>query len=92
MKDKLSERIMKVFVALRLKMCSYLPDDGYVDKEAMGTKKSAAKQEIQFEDYKNCLENNKIILKSQQRFRSEAHNVFSKTAIKVALSNNNVQR
>lgn len=35
------------------------------------------KQEIKFKDYKNCLENDKTILKSQRRFRIEAHNTFT---------------
>ena len=30
-----------------------------------------------FNDYKNCLFKNKIILESQKRFRSEAHCVYS---------------
>ena len=31
-----------------------------------------------FNDYKNCLINIEIVLKSQQRFKSEAHNVLVK--------------
>ena len=34
-------------------------------------------QKIKFEDYKNCLKNDKTILKLQQRFRIEAHNMFT---------------
>ena len=30
-----------------------------------------------FNDYKNCLFKNEIILESQKRFRSEAHCVYS---------------
>ena len=40
-------------------------------------------QEIKFEDYKNCLENVKTILKLQQRFRIEAHNTFTEKVSKL---------
>ena len=32
--------------------------------------------------------NNKVILKSQQRFKSEAHNVYTEEVNKIALSSN----
>ena len=48
------------------------------------------KQEIQFEDYKNCLENNKIILILQKSFRSETCNIFIEKVNKIALSSNNI--
>ena len=35
---------------------------------------------------KNCLLNNEIILKSQQRFKSEAHNVYTEEINKIVLS------
>ena len=39
-------------------------------------------------DYKKCLVNNEITLKSQQRFKSEAHNVYTEEINKIALSSN----
>ena len=33
---------------------------------------------LKFEDYKNCLQNKKMILKSKQRFKSELYNVLPK--------------
>ena len=68
------------------KMYSYLTDDGYVNKKAKGAKKCVAKNEIRFEDYKDCLENNKIILKLQQRFRNEVHIVFTEKVNQTALN------
>ena len=59
-----------------------------VIKKAKRTKKCVIKQILKLEDYKNCLKHNKIILKSQQRFKSEAHNVFTEEINKVALSSN----
>ena len=66
---------MTEFVALRPKPYSYLMDDGHNDKKAKGTKKCLIKWILTFNDYKNCLLKNKIILKSQRRFEGEAHNV-----------------
>ena len=43
-------------------------------------------------DYKDCLLNNEIILKSQQRFKSEAHNVYIAEINKIALSSNHDKR
>ena len=64
MKDELRENIMTEFVALRPKTYSYLVDDGGSDKKAKGTKKCVIKQRLKFNDYKDCLLNNEIILKS----------------------------
>ena len=57
-------------------------------KKAKGTKKCVIKRILRFNDYKNCLLNNEVILKSQQRFKSKTHNVYSKEINKIALSCN----
>ena len=42
-----------------------------------------------FKNYKDCLFNNKIILKSQQqRFKSDHHNVYTDQINKITLSSN----
>ena len=41
---------------------------------------------------KKYLLNNKIILKSPQRFKSEAHNVYTEEINKIALSSNDDKR
>ena len=64
MKDELGGKIMTEFVALRPKTYPYLMDNGNSDKKAKGTKKCVIKQRLKFDDYKNCLLNNEIILKS----------------------------
>lgn len=46
MKGKLNGKMIKKFVALRPKIYSYMTDDGYVHKEAKGTKKCAIKQNL----------------------------------------------
>ena len=73
MKDELGGQIMTEFVALRPKTCSYLTDDCEEDKKAKGTKKCVIKRRIKFNDYKDCLLNNEIVFKSQQRFKNGRH-------------------
>ena len=66
MKDKLGGKIMTEFAALKPKKYSYLMDDGGSDKKAKGTKKCVIKRRLKLNDYKDCLLNNEIVLKSQQ--------------------------
>ena len=75
MKDELGEKIIAEFVTLRPKTYSYLTDDCKEDKKAKGTKKCVIKRMIKFNDYKNCLLKDQVILKSQQRFISKKHDL-----------------
>ena len=68
MRDELGGKIMTEFCGLRPKTYSYLMDDDGSDKKGKGTKRCVIKQRLRFNDYKDCLLNNEIILKSQQRF------------------------
>ena len=53
----LGGKIMKGLFGLRTKAYSYLIDDDSEDKKAKDTKKCVIKkQQLKFEDYKNCLE------------------------------------
>ena len=45
-----------------------------------------------FKNYVDCLFNDKIILKLQQRFKSDCHNVYAEQINKIALSSNNDKR
>ena len=54
--------------------------------------KMCNKKILKFNDYKNCLLNNEIILKSQQRFKSEADNVFTEEINKITLTSNDDKR
>ena len=92
MKDKLGGKIMTEFAALRPKTFSYLMDDGKSDEKAKGTKICVIKKILKFNDYKNCLLNNEIILKSKQRLKSEAHNVYIGDINKIELSSNGDKR
>ena len=50
------------------------------------------KRRLLFENYADCLVNDKIILKSQQRFKSDYHNVYTEQINKIALSSNDDKR
>ena len=65
MKDELGGKIITDFVTLRPKTYSYLTGDGKIDKKAKGTKKCLIKRMIKFDDYKKCLLNDEVLLKSQ---------------------------
>ena len=92
MKDELGGKIVTEFVALRPKNYSYLMDDDSEAKKAKGTKKCVIKRMLRFLDYKGCLLNNEIILKSQKRFKCERHNVYTEEFNKIALSSNDDKR
>ena len=83
---------MKEFVGLRAKTYSYLMDDDSEHKKAKGTKKCVIKRELMFKNYKDWLFNDKTILKSQQRFKSDCHNVYTEQINKIALSSNDDKR
>ena len=50
------------------------------------------KRRLNFGDYKDSLLNNEIILKSQQRFKSERHNIYTEEINKIVLSSNGDKR
>ena len=77
---------MKDFCALRATTYSYLMDDDSEVEKAKGTKKCIIKREFMFENYKNCLLNGDVILKSLLRFKSDRHKVYAKEVNKIALS------
>ena len=53
-------------------------------KKAKGTKKCVRKRRLMFQIYKDSLFNDKIMLKSQQRFKSGYHDVYTKKSIKLS--------
>ena len=61
-------------------------------KKAKGTKKCVIKKMLNFKDYKKCLFDNERMLKSQQRFKSENHEVYRENINKIALSSNDDKR
>ena len=47
---------------------------------------------INFNDYKNCLLKDKVLLKSEERFISKKHDVYTEDINKIALSNDDDKR
>ena len=86
MKDELGGDIITEFVGLRPKAYSYITNDFIEMKKAKGTKKCVIKKMLRFEDYKKFLFSNGKVLKSQQRFKSENHEVYTENINKIALS------
>ena len=91
-KDELVGKIMKEFCALRAKTYAYLMDDDIEKKKAKGTKKSIIKRRLMFENYKDSLFKNNTILRSQLRFKSGLHNMYTEEVNKIALNSNHDKR
>ena len=67
-------------------------DDNNEKKKAKGLKKCDIKRRLMFENYKDSLFNNKTILKSQLRFKSDHHDVYTEEVNKIALNSNDDKR
>ena len=100
-KDEIGGKIMTKFVALRAKTYSFLIDkytyEDYekniiVNKKAKGTKKCVVKRKTLFTNYLDSLFKNKVLHRSQQRFRSDHHKVYTEDVNKIALSSNDDKR
>ena len=69
-----------------------MTDDFEEDKKAKGTKICVIKRMIRFDDYKKCLLNDEVVLKSQKRFKSKGHDVYTENINKIVLSSNDDKR
>ena len=88
LKDKLGGKIMKEFCALRAKIYTYLMDDDSEKKKAKGIKRCVIRRRLMFENYEDSLFNNRTLLKSQLRFKSDHHNVYTKEVNNISLNSN----
>ena len=52
------------------------------NKKAMGTKKRIVKRELMFKNYKDSLFNDEVLIRSQQRLRSDHHRVYTEEVIR----------
>ena len=86
MKDELVGDIITEFVALGPKAYLYITNNFIEMKKAKGTKKCVVNKMLRFKDYKKCLYYNGKVLKSQQRFKSENHVVYTESINIIALS------
>ena len=73
---------MTEFCTLRAKAYAYKLDDVTEHKKSKGTKKCIIKRELMFQNYKDSLFSDEVIIKSQQRFRSYNHKVLLKKLIR----------
>ena len=87
-KDELGGKIRKEFCAPRAKTYSYLKDDDSEEKKAKGTNKCIIKCRVKFKDYYDSVFENKTILRSQLRFKSDHHIIYTQKINKIAISSN----
>ena len=57
-------------------------------KKGKGTKKCVIQRRLMYDNFTDCLFNNKIILKSQRRFKSDYHEVYTDEVNKITISSN----
>ena len=91
-KDELGGKIMKEFCGPRDKTYANLINDDSEKKQAKETTKCIIKRRIRFKDYPYSLFNNNIILRSQLRFKSNLHIMYTEKVNKIAISSNDDKR
>ena len=91
-KDELKGKIMTENCNARAKTYAFRYDNDKENKKAKGTKKCAIKKDLTFENYKESVFKNKIIMRSQLRFKSDHHNVYTVEINKIAISRNDEKR
>ena len=67
-------------------------DNESENKKAKVVKRCIVKRRLMFENYKDSLFNNKTIMRSQLRFKSDHHNVYTDEVNKVALNSSDNKR
>ena len=85
-KDEASGKQIAEFVGLRAKLYSYRVEESYEEKKCKGVKKAVIKKTITFNDYKNCLFDNKPAMRKMNVIRSHLHTMYTETVNKIALS------
>ena len=88
-KDECGGKIMQEFVGLRSKLYSYKMYEDIEYKRCKGVKQSVVKNEITFEDYKDCLFGGLADgkqMRTMNVIRSHRHGVYTEQVNKIALS------
>ena len=85
-KDEMGGEVIVSYVGLRPKLYSYVTLSKKEEKKAKGVKKPVIKNQLKFEEYKECLFNKSILRKEQYNIRSYDHEVFTEKINKIALS------
>ena len=91
-RDELDGKVMTEFCAPRAKTYAFAWGEDKETKKAKGTKKCVIKKHLMLEDYKRSIFNNEDIIRSQLRFKSDHHNVYTEEINKVAISSNDDKR
>ena len=91
-KDELGGKIITEVIAIRPKTYAHLTDDDIEHKKAKGTKKCVIKREIVFENYTDFFLNSKNVYRSQQKFKTYNHDVYTEEVNKIVLSSNDDKR
>ena len=91
-KNELGGKIMKEFCALRAKTYTYLMEDNSKMEKAKGVTRCAIKRRLMFENYNDSLFNNKTIMRSQLRFKSDHRNVYTEEVNTIPLNRNDNKR
>ena len=91
-KDEMNGKIMIENYNARAKTYAFKLDDDKETKRAKGTKKCVIKKDLTFENYKESVLKNKIIMRSQLRFKSDHHNVYTEEIDKIEISSNDDKR
>ena len=88
--DKKAKGTKKCVIKRKLKFENYKNclEATQLDNKTNYPEKNEINLESLKEDHKEFIKNNKLILKTQQRFKSERHNVFTEEINKIILSSN----
>ena len=70
----------------RAKTYAYLLDDDNEIKKAKGVKRCVIKHRLMFENYRDSLFNNNMIMCSQMRFKSDHHDIYTEEINKIVLN------
>ena len=88
--DKKAKRTKKCIIKRKFKFQDY--KNGLETAQIENKINHLEKNKINADSLKEFIKNNKLILKTQQRFKSERHNVFTEEINKIALSSNDDKR
>ena len=92
--DKKAKGTKKCVIKRKLKFQDYknFLEAAQIENKINHSEKNQTEVDSLKEDKKEFLKDNNLIVKTQQRFKSESHNVFTKKINKSALSSNDNKR
>ena len=85
-KDELNGKIMNEIVFLKSKAYSYTLTDLSEEKKLKGIGKTTINKDIKFDDYKDCLFNNKTKMNKMYTMNSSKHKMFVNEVNKISMS------